>query len=242
MNHKSRYCFKRKDHSIIDVLYRQSHILYRNSPLYLKTSRTDKLTPLISQKQAGLLPKFEELSRPEGELFKLVDSKTLYPYFVKNPPEKGQPNKPEIMRTDLREMLLDSLQEDYIKWAKKLVEVKSSDDEVYDLYFQDGSVEKGFDLVVGADGAFSKVRLLVSSEPAHYCGITYIQVETPVSEVRKDVSDLIEDGAVLTSRDHKAIWGQRLSSPGNIFAALMCKSSSLINIFLCGRYMRASRK
>lgn len=122
-------------------------------------------------KEAGLLEKFQELSRPEGQLFKMVDTKSLLPRIVIPPPPPGEPNKPEIMRTDLREMLLDSLHPESIKWGKKLKEVKMDDDSIYDLYFQDGSVDNGFDLVIGADGAWSKVRPLVSSEVPYYSGV-----------------------------------------------------------------------
>lgn len=121
---------------------------------------------------AGLLARFQELSRPEGEEFKMVDPKSLRPFFHKPPPPAGQPNKPEIMRTELREMLLDSLYPDSVKWGKKLAEVKPASDGTYDLCFQDGSVEQGFDLVIGSDGAWSHVRRLLSSEVPQYSGVT----------------------------------------------------------------------
>lgn len=186
-------------------------------------------------KQAGLFPKFQELSRPEGELFKVVHPKTLHPQFTKQPPKIGKPNKPEIMRTELREILLDSLHQDSIKWGKKLIEVKPGDAQVYDLYFQDGSVERGFDLVIGADGAFSKVRPLVSIEHPQYSGVTWIQVETPAKDVRQDVNDLIEEGAIMSIHDKKMVWGQRLTG-GNILGAFIRKFKFLshkLSYFMC---------
>lgn len=100
----------------------------------------------------------------------MVEPKLLRLIHYTLPPKKGQPNKPKIMRTDLRDMLLDSLHPDLIKWGKKLTKVGQASSGTYDLYFQDGSIEKGFDLIVGLDGAWSHICCLLLSEVLYYLG------------------------------------------------------------------------
>lgn len=54
-----------------------------------------------------------------------------------------------------------------LQWSKKLAHV----DETNILHFADGSSQREFDLIVGADGAWSTVRSLVSDAKPHYSGI-----------------------------------------------------------------------
>lgn len=61
---------------------------------------------------------------------------------------------PEIDRSKLRDILLDSIPPDSIQWNKSLIRVKPTEgpNVKYNLHFADG-VEVDFDLAVGADGA-----------------------------------------------------------------------------------------
>jgi 2-polyprenyl-6-methoxyphenol hydroxylase-like FAD-dependent oxidoreductase len=75
---------------------------------------------------------------------------------------------PEIDRLQLRQLLLDSLPSHQIRWGKALCAIERDTHQQQTgardiiLRFEDGSTETGFRLVVGADGAWSKVRQLVS--------------------------------------------------------------------------------
>ena len=57
--------------------------------------------------------------------------------------------------------MLNSVPEDKIRWGKRVESVKREEDDLMAVNFTDGSVERGFKLVVGADGAWSKARSLV---------------------------------------------------------------------------------
>lgn len=83
-------------------------------------------------------------------------------------------DRPEVDRTALRALLLQSLPSGTVYWGHALREVAPRDDGSYDLVFDEA--RKGpFDLVVGADGAWSKVRPLVSRYQPQYSGLTFIE-------------------------------------------------------------------
>jgi hypothetical protein len=71
-------------------------------------------------------------------------------------------DRPEIDRRDLRVLLLNSVPGDKIRWGTKVEQVQKQDDDTMSVRFVDGNTESGFRLVVGADGARSKARSLVS--------------------------------------------------------------------------------
>ncbi|MHC2256950.1 2-polyprenyl-6-methoxyphenol hydroxylase-like FAD-dependent oxidoreductase [Bradyrhizobium embrapense] len=83
-------------------------------------------------------------------------------------------DRPEVDRTALRDLLLQSLPMDAVAWARCLREVAPRNDGRYDLVF-DGTHEGPFDLVIGADGAWSRVRPLVSRYQPQYSGLTFIE-------------------------------------------------------------------
>lgn len=75
--------------------------------------------------------------------------------------------RPEIDRIRLRQLLVESLPKGVIQWGKRL---RSVDPEDLSLQVDDGG-EIRFDLVVGADGAWSKVRPVVSPVQPYFVGL-----------------------------------------------------------------------
>lgn len=74
---------------------------------------------------------------------------------------------PEIDRPQLRQMLLESIPKEKIRWGHGLKSAKIGNDGKPVLEFTNGSTVSGFKLVVGADGIWSKVRPLVSTDLPH---------------------------------------------------------------------------
>jgi 2-polyprenyl-6-methoxyphenol hydroxylase-like FAD-dependent oxidoreductase len=77
-------------------------------------------------------------------------------------------DRPEIDRRDLRVLLLDSVPKDKIRWGAKVEKLQKQEDGLMSICFTDSTTESGFRLVVGADGAWSKARSLVSLLPLLY--------------------------------------------------------------------------
>ena len=65
-------------------------------------------------------------------------------------------HRPEIDRKQLRQLLIDSVESGTILWNYNLQLVVEKETGKYELQFQNGKTASGFDLVVGADGAWSK--------------------------------------------------------------------------------------
>jgi len=117
--------------------------------------------------------------------------------------------RPEIDRVLLRGILLDSIDAASIQWGRKLLRVEAAADDTYDLHFAEG-VDTGFDLVVGADGAWSKVRQLVSETIPFYSGVTGLDVKVSDADNRNPaLAKRVGGGMCLTLGENKGILAQR---------------------------------
>ena len=107
-------------------------------------------------KEAGLFEQFKKVARYDDTAVAIADKRG------KRVLEMGQErDAPEIDRADLRRILLESIPEDKIKWGHALKSAELGQGASPVLTFANGAVLDGFRLVVGADGAWSKVRRLV---------------------------------------------------------------------------------
>jgi 2-polyprenyl-6-methoxyphenol hydroxylase-like FAD-dependent oxidoreductase len=112
-------------------------------------------------RRAGLFAEFERLARRDAMTMTVQDSQGNHRTTF------GETrDAPEIDRLQLRQILLDSIPAHRIRWGKSLCSAEregneQSGDASWVLHFADGTTESGFSLVVGADGAWSKLRQLV---------------------------------------------------------------------------------
>lgn len=117
---------------------------------------------------AGLSAEFERLARRDAMTMIVQDYKGNHRTTF-----GGGRDAPEIDRLQLRQMLLDSIPAHRIRWGKTLCYVendsKKSGGPSWVLNFTDGTTERGFSLIVGADGAWSKLRQVVSNTAISVC-------------------------------------------------------------------------
>ncbi len=156
--------------------------------------------------KAGLLAEFQALSRPEGQAMRILDTDgTVLRDWQ---PRPGDRANPEIDRGQLRDLLLGPLD---VQWGRSVTEVMPGTRGGVLVRFADGRQET-FDLVVGADGAWSRVRPAVSSATPHYTGVT--SVETSLDDVdtrHPDLARLIGDGSVAVYGVNRGLVAQRNS-------------------------------
>ena len=168
----------------------------------------------LALREAGLFEDFQKHSLPAAEAMKLVKSDGRVMWDENDMNNAGvdhSRDRPEIDRSKMRDILLDSIHPDSIQWNRKLVGVEPTEgpDVKYNLHFADG-VEAGFDLVVGADGAWSKVRSLLTDQQPFYSGITVIELKaTEVSTKKPWLSNFVGQGSCFMFDDGRALVCQR---------------------------------
>ncbi|KAF2171184.1 hypothetical protein M409DRAFT_18301 [Zasmidium cellare ATCC 36951] len=161
-------------------------------------------------KKAGLFDEFLKHARYDGEALKLCDKNLLC--YVKQSGgntsrQKLTTGRPEIDRPKLRELLFNSLPKGTVEWSKKLTHI---DRDTLTLHFADGTSQSSFDLIVGADGAWSKVRPLLTPDKPFYSGIAGHTANIPNALERyPDLHSLINRGSVFAFSDGKSLAGQQ---------------------------------
>ncbi|GLW29132.1 FAD-dependent oxidoreductase [Actinoplanes regularis] len=163
----------------------------------------------LALREAGLLDEFLRLCRPEGQEMRVLGTDgELRAHLV---PEEGELFKPEIDRGQLRDLLLDSLTPGSVRWGHTLAGVSGPAAGPRTLHFADGTAV-GTDLVIGADGAFSRVRSVVSPATPQYTGVSFTEAWFhDVEDRHPELSALVGQGSATGADGRRALWGQRNS-------------------------------
>lgn len=125
----------------------------------------------LALEAAGLTEAFKAIIHEGGEASRVVDRNGV---VLLDEPDTGAGGRPEVLRGDLRRILLESLPEGTIHWGMKLTAVKPLGEGRHELTFADASTLTS-DLLVGADGAWSRIRPLLSDAVPEYVGTSFIE-------------------------------------------------------------------
>lgn len=156
---------------------------------------------------AGLLGDFRDLSRPEGGELRVLakDGSTV----LHEPAPADGGDRPEIDRSALRGLLLDSLPRGTVRWGHKVRSVAAPPAGRPTLTLDDGTTVEA-DLLVGADGAWSRVRSLLSGARPVYSGMTLMDGQLCDVDTRHPaLAELVGHGTMFALGDEKGVIAQR---------------------------------
>jgi len=128
---------------------------------------------------AGLHSRFLEEVHVGGQAMRVLDK---HANLLRDEPDDGTGERPEIDRGDLRDLLLGSLPAETIRWGAKVTQVER-DETHHEVTFADGGVVTA-DLLVGADGAWSRVRPLLSDAMPAYSGVSFVELDLLDTDLR----------------------------------------------------------
>ncbi|SHN39031.1 NAD(P)/FAD-dependent oxidoreductase [Chitinophaga sp. CF418] len=132
---------------------------------------------LKALEDAGLMDAFKVNYRPGAGKGRIVDehAKIFYDEHnqVSDEDFSNEWFRPEIDRGPLRDILLHSLQSDTVVWDSQFVAMSKPGD-AWKLEFKNGTTAIA-DIVIGADGANSKIRSFITPVKPFYTGVIIVE-------------------------------------------------------------------
>ncbi|MFI9235401.1 FAD-dependent oxidoreductase [Streptomyces sp. NPDC053079] len=162
---------------------------------------------------AGLFDQFLALSRPEGQEWRLYDRRANL--MRHDQAGEGDLSRPEIDRGRLRALLLDSLTPGTVRWGHSVRAVTPLPHGTARLYHRDRTGEDfdDFDLVIGADGAWSRVRPALSDAQPFYAGVTMVEAHfDDVDHRHPGIARLVGRGTMSAKAGRRSLVLQRNSN------------------------------
>ncbi|KAJ3561204.1 hypothetical protein NP233_g10334 [Leucocoprinus birnbaumii] len=149
----------------------------------------------LALKAAEIFDEFKKHARYDGQAMKIIGDDGTVAWANDGSMYSPGSDRPEIDREMLRKILEESLDEGMVNWGKKVVRVSedaTSTESVpsFTVDLEGGEKQGGFELVVGADGAWSRVRGLLTEERPFYSGVT--SIEARINDIDANHPDLAQ--------------------------------------------------
>ncbi|RDI58983.1 FAD-dependent oxidoreductase [Nocardia pseudobrasiliensis] len=165
----------------------------------------------IALEDAGLMDAFRASARVEGQAKSRRDQHgTVLAEFI---PAEGDEAAPEIDRGQLRAMLYERLRPGTVRWGHKLVNTIPLGGGAHRLEFADNA-SADVDLLIGADGAWSRVRQLLTDATPQYLGVCFLDARFDDVDTRNpEIAAIVGDGHMFSvDGDGRAVIVQRNSN------------------------------
>ncbi len=137
--------------------------------------------------------------------------------------DRGNDTRPEIDRGALREILLQSLPAHFIHWESKVTSVIKREEGRHEVTLASGETFTT-ELLIGADGAWSKVRPVLSDVQPIYLDISFVETHLLDADVRHaECAALVGRGSMFALSDEKGLMTHR-DSEGRINVLVALKT------------------
>ncbi|WKD30534.1 FAD-dependent oxidoreductase [Streptomyces xanthophaeus] len=125
----------------------------------------------LALEAAGLMDEFRAIVLEGRQAMRVLDTDGTVLF---DKADDGTGGRPEVQRGALRQILLDSLPPGTVRWGHKASSTRALGQGRHEVTFTDGAtVATG--LLVGADGAWSQVRPLLSTATPEYAGTSFVE-------------------------------------------------------------------
>ena len=153
---------------------------------------------------AGLYERFRAIVLEGGDAVRILDKKASVRFVA-----DGDDTRPEVDRGALRHLLASSLPEGMVHWGHRAAAVEAADGGGWAINFSNG-VGLRTDVLIGADGAWSKVRPLLSNAAPSYSGLSFVEARILNAPSRHPALDaVVGRGLMFALSDEKAIIAHR---------------------------------
>lgn len=160
----------------------------------------------VALEKANLMDEFHSIIHEGADAAKIVDTNGELLLEVPADEENG---RPEVLRGDLRQILIHSLPEETIEWNKKVDHIEEIQHGEYKVVFRDESFVNTTKLI-GADGAWSKVRKLLTDITPNYVGTTFIETYLhDVDNKHPKTAEIVGEGAMYALSPGKGFVAHR---------------------------------
>ncbi|MFH8561844.1 FAD-dependent oxidoreductase [Streptomyces sp. NPDC017988] len=123
--------------------------------------------------------------------------------------DDGTGGRPEVQRGELRRLLLDSVPAGTVRWGHKVSGARTIGEGRHEVTFADGrAVVTG--LLVGADGAWSRVRPLLSAATPEYTGRSIVETYLFEADTRHPATaKAVGGGSMMALTPRREIFAHR---------------------------------
>lgn len=147
----------------------------------------------LALKAAGLLDEFHAIVLEGRQARRVLDPDGT---VLLDKADDGTGGRPEVQRGELRQILLDSLPAGTVRWGHKVTGTRALGDGRHEVTFSGGGTV-ATSLLVGADGAWSRVRPLLTTVTPEYAGTSFVETYLYDADTRHPAAAKAVGGGML---------------------------------------------
>ncbi|WP_327739792.1 FAD-dependent monooxygenase [Streptomyces nojiriensis] len=162
----------------------------------------------LALEAAGLMDEFHAIVLEGRQAMRVLDPDGTVLF---DKADDGTGGRPEVQRGELRQILLDSLPAGTVRWGHKVSSTRALGSGRHEVTFADGGTVVT-SLLVGADGAWSRVRPLLSTATPEYVGTSFVETYLFHADTRHPATaEAVGGGMLMVPTPGREIFAHRES-------------------------------